>query len=192
MALRRFFRPVRAEPTVGGVAWKIRSARPDDIEAMQAIERDAGRRFRDVGLDRIADDHPPSADELAGYVADGRAWMAAWHRPVGYALASVVDGEGHLDQVSVIPAEAGQAIGRDLVEEVHRWARDRGLAAVTLTTFADVPWNGPYYARMGYEILGDDELGPELAAIRAGEQASGLDVAPRVAMRLRLADAADS
>ncbi len=162
------------------------------MEAMREVERDAGRRFRDIGLDQVADDPLPSPEELTRRVTEGRAWVAERHRVMGYALASIVDGEGHLDQVSVIPAEAGHAIGRDLIEQVHRWAHDQGLGAVTLTTYADVPWNGPYYARLGYEDLDDAELGPELAAIRSAERTRGLDVAPRVAMRRRLADGADS
>jgi hypothetical protein len=39
------------------------------------------------------------------------------------------------------------------------------------------------YRRYGFDDLGDDELGPELLEIRAGERVRGLDVQPRVAMR---------
>jgi hypothetical protein len=44
---------------------------------------------------------------------------------------------------------------------------------VTLTTYADVPWNGPWYARHGFAELA--ELTPELARLRAAERAAGLD-----------------
>jgi hypothetical protein len=56
-----------------------------------------------------------------------------------------------------------------------------------LTTFAHVPWNAPYYARLGFAVLTSDELGPELRATREGER--WLDeLQPRVAMRRSLCD----
>jgi hypothetical protein len=56
---------------------------------------------------------------------------------------------------------------------------------MTLTTFRDVPWNGPYYAALGFEVI--DDLSPELAAMREHERAIGDDdFGPRVAMRLAL------
>jgi hypothetical protein len=39
--------------------------------------------------------------------------------------------------------------------ELHAWAQRHGLAALTLTTFTDVPWNMPYYERLGFRHLCD-------------------------------------
>ena len=58
-----------------------------------------------------------------------------------------------------------------------------GLPALTLTTFAYVPWNAPYYARCGFRVLDDAEITPGLRAIREQEAALGLDRWPRVCMR---------
>ena len=103
-------------------------------------------------------------------------------RIVGYATASIVDGEGHLDQVSVVPEAGGKGFGSSLIGEVHHWAEVNGFPSVTLTTFRDLPWNGPYYARLGYVPLADDELGPELHAIRQAETRSAcLDGSARMA-----------
>ncbi|MFN0030509.1 MAG: GNAT family N-acetyltransferase [Acidimicrobiales bacterium] len=151
---------------------------------MRAIEVDAGARFRAVGLDAIANDDPPAAAVLLTYVADGRAWLAERNGElVGYATASVVDGEGHLDQVSVLGLAAGHGIGALLVDRVCRWAADAGYHAVSLTTFRDVPWNGPYYQRLGFVEIPEHGCGPELRAIRRAERHAGLDVRPRIAMR---------
>ena len=58
-------------------------------------------------------------------------------------------------------------------------------AAVTLTSFRDVPWNAPFYQRVGFEVV--DDPPPGLAAVRAAERAEGFDrFGPRVAMRLVL------
>jgi hypothetical protein len=60
---------------------------------------------------------------------------------------------------------------------------EHGLTSVTLTTFADVPWNGPYYARLGFEVVPDAEAGPGLLEVRRRERAHGLDAWPRLSMR---------
>jgi hypothetical protein len=52
-----------------------------------------------------------------------------------------------------------------------------------LTTFSDVPWNAPLYRHLGFRVLDDDDIGPELRARRADEAARGLDPASRVCMR---------
>jgi hypothetical protein len=68
------------------------------------------------------------------------------------------------------------------VNAVSDWARYRGLPAVTLTTFRDVPWNGPFYAKLGFREL--SELSPGLAAMREHERAIGDDdFGTRIAMR---------
>ncbi|MCR4525731.1 GNAT family N-acetyltransferase [Kocuria rhizophila] len=68
---------------------------------------------------------------------------------MAYALAVARDGSAHLEQVSVHPDHAGQRIGADLVDAVASWARDRGDERLTLTTFADVPWNAPLLPEAG-------------------------------------------
>lgn len=173
---------------MSGVAAVIRSARREDASTLQEIERLAGERFREVGLAEVAEDAPPSVEELAVYGDEGRAWVAVDHAdtPLGYVLVDVVDGCAHIEQVSVRPDRQGAGVGRALVERVGAWAADGGLPAVTLTTFTDVPWNAPYYARLGFGVLRDDEIGPELRGVRDAETAHGLDPARRVCMRLDL------
>ena len=75
---------------------------------------------------------------------------------------------------------------RGLIEHVARWAEANGLDAITLTTFTDVVWNGPYYERCGFRLLAESELTPGLRAIRAEEAAHGLDRWPRACMRREL------
>src|SRR5213593_1860995 len=79
----------------------IRPGRCDDIEALRDIERRAGARFRDVGLGHVADAEPFSAEELTDFIVAGRAWTALDGNGAlcGYAVATVVDGNGHLEQI---------------------------------------------------------------------------------------------
>ena len=166
----------------------IRAARTDDIETLRDIERRAGARFRDVGLGHVADAEPFDADELIAFIDAGRAWVAddAGDAPLGYAVATVVDGNGHLEQISVEPERQGTGIGRALVDATADWARSIGATSLTLTTFTDVPWNRPLYEHLGFVVIPEDELGPQLRAVRAHEAELGLDPEHRVCMRLDL------
>jgi ribosomal protein S18 acetylase RimI-like enzyme len=162
----------------------IRRARPTDFPAIQEVEIEAGRLFAGIGMQAVADDPPFSIGELGAFVASGCAWVAVGvdDRPIGYLVAEVVDGCAHIDQVSVRPNHGRRGVGRALIGHLEAWASARGLPALTLTTFADVPWNAPLYERLGFRRLAASELTPGLRAIRAQEAAAGLDRWPRVAM----------
>lgn len=163
----------------------IRPARLADFDEIREIERRAGQAFATVGLAFVADDEPPTQAALHAHLDTATVWVAVDgdDQPIGYACASDVDGEAHLDQVSVDPQHQRHGIGAALIEQVCTWARDGGHVAVTLTTYRDVPWNAPAYRRLGFVPLGDHELGRELAARRRDEHVRGLDAQPRLAMR---------
>jgi GNAT superfamily N-acetyltransferase len=174
---------------MSAISRRIRTARLDDIEAMQTVEWAAGRFFAGIGMDDVAMHPPLDAAVLAGYIGNGRAWIAEIDgQAVGYAIADVVDGCGHLEQLPVHPKHGRQGLGRMLIRAVVDWATAVGLPALTLITFRDVPWNGPYYASAGFNTIGDAELGLGLKALRIHESELGLDRESRVVMRLNLAD----
>ncbi len=161
----------------------MRMGRVADFARAQAIEVAAGEVFRDVGLGFVADMPPPGVDVLAGFAAGGRFWVAEEERTWAYLLAEVVDGCAHIAQVTVHPAQRGRRLGSSLVDHLDGWAAARGLAALTLTTYRDVPWNGPYYERIGFRVI---EPTPGLAAVVADEARIGLDPDARVCMRREL------
>ncbi|GAB7038544.1 MULTISPECIES: GNAT family N-acetyltransferase [Catenuloplanes] len=161
----------------------IRLATASDLPFLPPIEVAAGAAFTAVNMWEIAADAPPGPDELARYQRDGRAWVALRDAvPAGYLLAARVDGAAHVEQVTVHPDHAGQRIGAALIDRCAAWGRSWGARRTTLTTFADVPWNAPYYERLGFTVVPARALTPGLAAIRAAEAARGLDRWPRVAM----------
>ena len=167
---------------------RIRAVHIDELPVLQDIERAAGRCFRDVGMPEIAEDEPLPLGELARYERAGLAWVAVAEAdaPVGYLLADHVDGNLHVEQVSVHSDHARRGIGRSLLTYLAERAAADGVPALTLTTFAQVPWNAPYYARCGFEYLDENALGPGLRHIRGREAAHGLDRWPRVCMRRTL------
>ncbi|QIS24198.1 GNAT family N-acetyltransferase [Nocardia terpenica] len=139
-------------------------------------------------MSSVAEDEPPSIEHLRAFAHDGRAWVIADETdiPIAYLILDVVDGNAHIEQVSVHPDHAGRRLGRDLIEYAAEWAVARGIPALTLTTFTEVPWNGPYYERLGFHRLPVAQETPGLRAARAAEAAHGLDAWPRACMRREL------
>lgn len=168
----------------------IRRATTTDVRDIQALERRAGGLFRDIGLDAIADDNPPSDDDLSAAIGDGKihvvdAPTTSPDRPrlAAWLWLGQADGDLLIEQVSADPAFRGQRIGARLVEYAVALARETGVPGVCLTTFSEVPWNGPLYRRLGFVEVPPTELGDDLRRIRVAEGAAGLDVSPRIAMR---------
>jgi GNAT superfamily N-acetyltransferase len=162
----------------------LRAAVTDDISAIRAIERAAGEIFRALGMDKVADDEPPAVAVLNQFIDEDRAWVIDEHdRAIAYLTADVVDGAAHIEQVSVHPDHAHRRLGAALIEHLANWSRQHGHPALTLTTYREVAWNGPYYRRLGFRWLSPSEVGPGLRALRAIEVAAGLDQWPRGCMR---------
>lgn len=164
----------------------IRPATIDDVPAIQAVEIAAGELFRGVDDPRIArcaDDPPYATAELESACIERRAWVAINDvgSIIGCAVASVVDDEGHLDELAVVPASGRRGVGRALVDEVVSWTAARQLTSITLTTFRDVPWNGPYYEKFGFRVV--TSLTPTLQALVDKQAVLGLVPSLRVVMR---------
>jgi GNAT superfamily N-acetyltransferase len=165
----------------------IRTPRLDELERLRDIERAAGVLFADAGMPEVAAHEPEPADALEQYVDAGRAWaITIDDLPVGYAVVNIVDGCAHLEQISVHPDAGRLGLGTLLLHHVCAWAREQGYAAVTLSTFSHLAWNAPFYAKNGFRVMADDELGPELRALRDDETAHGLDPQLRVCMSATL------
>jgi GNAT superfamily N-acetyltransferase len=144
--------------------YAIRTALASDLYALAQIEFLAGQRFAGAGMPEIAamtrEDLFPS-DLARTLAAQGSLWIAAHHeRPVGFAAAEATDGYAFLYELDVLPAHAGHKLGWNLVNAAEAWARTKGLKAVTLATFRDIPWNRPYYERMGFKEWPRSELSP--------------------------------
>ncbi|MEJ2858333.1 MULTISPECIES: GNAT family N-acetyltransferase [unclassified Saccharothrix] len=154
----------------------LRPARPDELPLLQAIEIASGEPFRAIGMPEIADDDPMPLEALR----HAHVWVAADPEPVAWVAAVEVDGRAHVEQISVHPDAARRGIGAALLDHVETWATGRGLAGLTLTTFREVPWNAPYYERLGFREV--TALSPGLAEVVAAEAARGLDPATRVCL----------
>ncbi len=162
---------------------RIRPARLSDLDDLAVLEVEAGQLFHEVDMSEVAS-HAADLEALRQAQVQGLIWVAEEEAKVaGYVVAAVLDGNAHIEQVSVAPAYGRRGIGRRLIFHVEEWGRRDGRQATTLTTFRDVPWNAPYYERLGYRQLSDSEIGSGLAAAMDHEASlPGIDASRRCAM----------
>lgn len=164
--------------------YEIVLARPHDLYQLGAIELAAAELLRGHAPEPVLNE-TKSEQALRDAQSQGRLWVAlAGDAPVGFALVEVLEpNAAHLEEIDVHPNHGRRGLGRRLVAEVCRWAENRGYLTVTLTTFRDVPWNMPFYARLGFEEIPTGVLSPALRSLCQEEARRGLDPARRVAMR---------
>lgn len=161
---------------------KFRAGRAADIETVRGIERISAARFLGTELAALADDEPTDAATLAERVAEGGLLVAEDEgRPVAFAMFREAEGCAYVEQIDVLPSHERRGIGAALLDAVAETARERGWAALTLSTFRDVPFNAPYYRRLGFAEV--SELTPGMAEIRREHEARGLDETRRMFMR---------
>lgn len=162
---------------------EIRLATTEDTLLLQDIEIAAGALFLqyEFTADLAADITP--VEDFVQAQKDNLLWVAASPsgKPIGFALVYTLDGEAHLQELAVHPEFGRQGVGTNLVEAVCEWLRSAGIPAVTLTTFRDIPWNAPFYQKLGFRIIEPDDLTPSLA--RVVEEKRGLPKNLRVVMR---------
>ena len=169
--------------------FSLRAARPDELHNFVAIDDAASELFAEAGLDIALDEGHPFvvAESLrwASAIEQGFAHVAVNRQniPVGFATLGIVDGEPYLDQIAVLPSYMRCGVGTSLLHHAISWSGGRSL---WLTTYAHLPWNGPYYERHGFVTINESEYGPELCAILQAQRAVLPDPSQRIAMLRRL------
>ncbi|WP_409317381.1 GNAT family N-acetyltransferase [Pseudomonas sp. KCJK9016] len=167
----------------------IRPARPADAATLPAIERSAAELFRlDSALAWLADSDVPDAAQHLQAIEQGHVWVAenTVGQLAGFIRAVEIDHQLHVEELSVSQHFQGQGIGRELLLGVIEHARRQQLEAITLTTFRDLPWNAPFYQRMGFVPLNEMDAGARLIDVLKDEIAHGLPGVRRCAMRFTL------
>lgn len=170
------------------IGYAIALARPSDLPVLGAIELAAATLLAGHAPASVLAEVTP-LEELEEARTQRILWVAlADDVPVGFAHVKLLEPRtAHLDELDVHPQHGRRGVGRQLVLAVCDWAATNDYDALTLSTFRDVPWNMPFYARLGFEVIAADKLSPALASIVADEIGRGLDPVRRVVMQRRLA-----
>lgn len=164
--------------------YTITMARRRDLPQLPAIELAAARLLVGCAPESVLNE-TTSLDVLEKAQRDGHLWVAlADNIPVGFAHVDVIEPDAaHLEEIDVHPDHGRRGLGTQLVWHVCHWAATHGYASVTLTTFRHVPWNMPFYARLGFDVVPPAHLSVALRAVVEGETRRGLDPARRVVMK---------
>lgn len=163
----------------------IRRATHNDFVALQAIELASFETLR--GANAVSGEPSASShDELKQYLDDGLLYSAydQDNVPVGYCGGYVTDGWLHIGEMDVHPLWQRKGLGRKLMERLLCEGRSKGLIGSTLTTDRFAPFNAPFYASLGFQLLDRAKCSPRLQDILASEAEKGLDPNRRVGMIL--------
>lgn len=130
-----------------GESLQIRVATADDLDDVRSCAHAAYSKY----IERMDRDPAPMLADFANQIARGQVYVAS--RGTSFAGYAVFYGEGdhlHLESVAVVPAQAGKAIGKKLIEYVEQSARESGLHAVELYTNEAMTENLAMYPQLGY------------------------------------------
>jgi GNAT superfamily N-acetyltransferase len=168
--------------------YRIRPARGDEVGDLQKIDLASATLF--IGSDLIdfgpsgAPTEPIPEDRLRKGFGDGLIWVAVdrLEELVGFALCSDRGDDLYLDQLSVLPTHGRRGLGARLVRRSLQEAETRAHKRVSLSTFRKIPWNGPFYRKLGFREVPVWRLQDWQVAIRDAQR-STMDIRLRCFMQ---------
>jgi GNAT superfamily N-acetyltransferase len=168
--------------------YAIRSAQVEELPLLAPIEQAAAIRFQDTPYAFLADSEPLSIEFVQQRFQAGQVWVIVDQadQVIGFALTREVDRTLYLEELDIAPQHGRRGLGKALVETVQAWGKDSGYNTMSLSTFRDLPWNAPFYAKLGFRILDAAELTVGFQAIRQHEHEAGHPIDDRVIMHCAL------
>lgn len=166
--------------------YTVRHAILSDVAQFADVEISACALFRAIpDLAWIAGSEPTSEQEHVTLMKSGTVWAALddTNLVAGFLLAEVGGSDLHICELAVHSVHQRRGVGARLIDAAALHARQNGLSALTLTTFTNVPWNAPYYARLGFVAVDEADFDRRLRDVFAREVRIGLPVEQRCAMR---------
>lgn len=165
----------------------IRPARPADLPDVARVERSAATVFAGTHMDFAANDAPNAAGDLLDAIARQLMWVALAEAEIaGFVFAEPCAGGLYVRELSVAATFQKRGIGAALMETLIAAARARGDQLLVLTTDRTLPWNAPFYRRLGFAIVEGDAIPPEAQVRLARQYADGFDPLHRCAMIMPL------
>ena len=151
-------------------AYSLRTATVDDIPRICDIESSASGRFGSIPeLADLAQGEELQAMTLKAqqWLAVGRIYVADHHAQIaGFIAAHPMDDALYVAEISTHADHQRKGVGGMLLDAVFQWALVRAMhdgtrvARVSLITYAEVPWNGPWYGKRGFQEVNAKSVGP--------------------------------
>ena len=167
--------------------YRIRLAEFAELSLLNDLENAAALIFQDTNYASEINQAPLSLELLQKQQKQGLVWVAAKdnNQLVGFAVVLIIDKSPHLHELSVIPEYSRQGIGTKLTHTIIKWAKLKNFTQLTLSTFRDIPWNAPFYCKLGFSAINQSDISPGLENIRNQETQAGLPIDERVLMMIR-------
>lgn len=163
---------------------RIRLGSADEIHKVAPLELAAAEAFREIGMDAVADDEPLSESVLIQAAEERRFWVAVEYGVLkAYLVGDFLPQSLHVDQVTVHPDASRRGLGALMIESVSADPRSNERGRITLTSFANVPWNAPYYERIGFVEIAREDWPEGVAEKVDAEQGTSIAAWPRVVMQ---------
>ena len=173
---------------MGDFSFEIRPATEADFEELAHLERAAAQRFLEVpeqtGMSYEQLQETLEPHELERALAEGGLWVAVVEeRPAGFVATHRYPQSLYIRELDVLQEFGRRGIGRALVQRSFERAAELQLPTVFLRTFHEVPWNAPFYARLGFEVVPFEDWTDAMGEIVGIEEQWGLVAEKRVFMR---------
>ena len=146
---------------------EARIAKKSEISKLPSIEKSADFLFEEAGIRNLP--AVASLEELR----NANCIMVIDDPPKGFIRIDEVDNNAHIEQLSVKRNCMGEGLGSKLLEAATEWAKVKGYSQITLITFKNIPWNGPFYEKHGFWEL--TNIPDDLKKLRDHEKKLGLD-----------------
>ena len=168
--------------------YTIRFARAEELTLLAQIERSAAILFIDTPYAFLVNAEPLSLDFVQQRFQAGQLWVAVDRDDVvvGFAITREVDRTIYLQEIDVDPKHGQRGLGTALIETISDWAQFHRHDTISLSTFSDLPWNAPFYAKLVFRMLEESELTIGFQQIRRQELEAGLPISERVIMDRQL------
>ena len=170
----------------------IRLAYAFDLPAVRRVETSAATVFAGTHMDFAVNDAPNAAADLLAAIDRGLMWVAVDEREGANEVVGFLFGEAcaeglYLRELAVAAPHQQRGHGAALMTTGIAAARRRGDRLVLLTTDRTLPWNAPFYTRLGFTVVEGDAIPAETKRRLARQYAAGFDPAHRCAMVMGLA-----
>jgi GNAT superfamily N-acetyltransferase len=164
--------------------YSLRPRREADDAALCGIENRAAEMFRGHGYGVVADHPFPDAGSMQPLFSAGETWLAATEadEPAAFIVFAPLRRYLHIHELSVDPSHGRKGLGTALVRLAIAAADRQTSLGVSLTTFRDVPFNAPFYEKLGFSAIDPADADPVLAARLETERPEGVPASSRVLM----------
>ncbi len=164
----------------------IRLATIDDLPFLEAIEKSAARKFQEYL--NIEDTGTTVPLQILYQAQNEKLLWVITHKTdkIGFLCARLLDGQPHIEEFSIDFDYQGNGYGKIFLNFFRGWARKSEYKYISLTTDKIIPWNAPYYSRLGFQEIHPDEIMPELSLTLAKDIEKIPKPENRIAMVLRL------